>query len=43
MFYDVMSQLPFFAEINLYHEYIIKELMQENEIINSKRVLNQKK
>ena len=43
MFYNVISQLPFFAEINLYNEYIIKELMQENEIINSKRVLNQKK
>ena len=43
MFYNVMSQLPFFAEINMYNEYIIKELMQENEIINSKRVLNQKK
>ena len=43
MFYNVMSQLPFFAEINMYNEYIINELMQENEIINSKRVLSQKK
>ena len=43
MFYNVVSQLPFFAEINMYNEYIIKELIQENEIINSKRVLNQKK
>ena len=33
MFYNVMSQLPFFAKINMYNEYIIKELIQENEII----------
>ena len=37
MFYDVVSQLPFFAKINMNNENIINELIQENEIKNAKK------